>query len=103
MGVAVARVGDIVVGYCDGSGHSLHRAFTGVWTTGSDVVTADNIGIVRVGDVGTTDCGHSFIAATGSDILTVDGISAHRVGDVVIVEQGGSGVTMTGSDTVTTE
>ena len=99
----VARVGDVVTGYCDGPGHVRGRPFVGVWPTGSGTVVANGVAVIRVGDTGVTDCGHTFIAQTGSDITTDTGIPIHRVGDVVATEGGGVGVTVTGSDTVTSD
>ena len=99
--IPVARVGDTVVGYCRGDGHTTDREFVGVWTTGSSTVFADNIiEVVRIGDIGITDCGHTFVAATGAETVFADNIGVHRVGDTVITEGGGVGVSTTGSDTV---
>jgi uncharacterized Zn-binding protein involved in type VI secretion len=103
MGQGVARVNDIVSGTCRASAPNHPRQFTGVWISGSDVCQADNLGIVRVGDVGVTDCNHHFTAVAGSDISTADNLAIHRVGDPVTVQEGGEGTTITGSDTVTTE
>lgn len=103
MGQPLARIGDIVTGYCNGPGHPSGREFVGTWSTGSSVVTADGIGVVRVGDVGTTDCGHTFVAITGSPLSNVDDISVHRVGDVVATEGGGVGTTVTGSNVTTSD
>lgn len=100
MAVGVARVGDIVHGTCKANAPNHPRDFTGTWLTGSDTCTADNLGIVRVGDVGVTDCDHHFTAISGSDICTADGLGVHRVGDAVSVTEGGEGTTSTGSDTV---
>ena len=99
----IARVNDIVQGTCRASAPNHPRQFTGVWMTGSDTCQADNIGIVRVGDVGVTDCNHHFVAITGSDVATADNIAVHRVGDMVNVQEGGEGTTITGSDTVQTD
>lgn len=101
MSTPVARVGDVVVGYCNGQGHTPNREFTGVWVTGSDTLTTSGVGVVRVGDTGVTDCGHTFQAATGSDVATDTGQPLHRVGDLVIVEGSGVGVTVTGDDVLT--
>jgi uncharacterized Zn-binding protein involved in type VI secretion len=66
-------------------------------------MTADGIGIIRVGDTGVTDCNHTIIAVSGSDVFDDRGAAVIRVGDIVQVVEGGYGVTTTGSDTVTSE
>lgn len=95
----VARIGDIVTGTCWASGHDS-RAFTGLWETGSDYVKADGRYVVRIGDTGTTDCGHTFRATTGSAVLVVDGLAVHRVDDLIVVNEGGEGSTTEGSEAV---
>lgn len=99
----VCRVGDAVTGICQASAPGHPRNFSGVWTEGSDIITADDIGVVRIGDCGITDCGHVFMAVEGSDVITADDIGVVREGDVVLVLQGGTGVAAEGSDTVTAE
>lgn len=99
----VARVGDVVVGYCNGPGHPANRDFTGTWVSGSPTVTADDLSVIRVGDTGVTDCGHMFYALTGSSTSTADGLEVHVVGCVCITEGDGVGTTVTGSETVTAE
>lgn len=93
----IARIGDTVTGICNGSGHVSGYSFTGTWVTGSNNCVADNKGIIRIGDTGTTNCGHHFHATTGSSIGTANGLAIHRVGDQVIVNEGGYGQTVTGS------
>jgi uncharacterized Zn-binding protein involved in type VI secretion len=93
----IARTGDIVIGYCNGQGHDARREFVGVWNNGSDRASLDGADIVRQGDTGQTDCGHTFLAAEGSAELSADGMPVHRVGDTVIVIEGGVGVTQSGS------
>lgn len=99
----ICRVGDKVQGYCDGPGHETHRSFIGTWTQGSGVCFADNLGVIRVGDLGITDCGHQFRASTGSGWSTADGLAIHRVDDEVIVIPGGYGWSITGSGTCSSE
>lgn len=96
---ALARIGDTVTGTCWAPGHS-RRTFTGLWETGSSTVKADGVYIVRVGDTGNTDCGHTFTATTGSSIVKVEGEFVHRVDDLVVVDEGGEGSTTEGSETV---
>ena len=103
---AVVRVGDHCTGTCTASAPGHPRAFTGTWQTGSSNVTADGLGIVRVGDTGITDCsvadgGPHHIKATGGGVSGANGESLHRVGDAVQVIEGGSGTSSTGSPTVT--
>lgn len=95
----VCRIGDHAEGTCNGSGHTSGRHFIATWTTGSNVGTADGIGIVRVDDIGITDCGHTIKAVGSSTIGFCEGRRVHRVGDAVIVLEGGSGVSTTGSPT----
>ena len=100
----ICRTGDTVLGYCSAPGHPANHEFTGVWITGSGTSTSDGLGIVRVGDLGSTDCGHTFTAATGSSIVTSEGIDVVRVEDTVLINEGpGTGITVTGSDTVTSD
>jgi len=94
----ICRIGDTIVGTCNGPGRDHPRSCTGVWVTGSDTGVVDDINIVRVGDTGVTDCGHTFFAVTGSELCQCDERNVVCVGDTVNI-QGGSGVTVTGSDT----
>ena len=103
---AVCRIGDHATGTCTASAPGHPRAFIGTWQTGSSTVTADGIGIVRVGDTGITDCpgadgGPHHIQATGGGVSGANGEALHRVGDAVEVIEGGTGVSSTGSPTVT--
>lgn len=105
MAMGVARVNDIVNGTCKVTAPNHPREFTGVWQAGSDICSADGLGIIRVGDIGITDCNHHFVAVSGSDVSTADGLAIHRVGDAVTIQEsgGGEGITITGSDTIQTE
>lgn len=97
MSNGIARLGDQVEGTCRAGGDDHPRHFIGHWTTCSGTFFADGIGVIRVGDQGVTDCGHTFHASTGSSIGKDQGLAIHRVGDEVIVDQGGEGVTVSGS------
>ena len=97
----VCRVGDEVIGTCNGSGHPAGRPFIGCWSTGSDVLTADGLGVVLLGDSGVTDCGHIFTASSASSIASVSGVGVHRVGDQVLTEGGGVGHSVSGSASTT--
>lgn len=94
----ICRVGDKIEGTCNASGGDHPRSCTGIWETGSEIGMVDGIPIVRVGDTGTTDCGHPFVAITGSLVAECDGRYIVCIGDLVDIS-GGSGVTVTGSDT----
>lgn len=93
----ICRIGDTVTGTCNANAPGHPRTFTGTWQTGSTVVKIDGLGVVRVGDSGTTDCNHNFTATTGSTVADDNGIKLHRVGDTVTVTEGGSGTSQTGS------
>lgn len=94
---AFCRVGDKIEGTCKGSGADHPRSCTGVWKTGSNILTADGIPVVREGiDVGETDCGHSFFGIAGNRLTTSAGIPVMTVGDEVNI-QGGTGKCVTGS------
>lgn len=95
---AVARVGDLAQGTCRAPVHSQPVEFTATFSTGSDTVFVDGAPVVRIGDVGHTDCGHTIIAITGSSIVLADGIGVVRMNDLVEVQEGGEGVVITGSD-----
>jgi uncharacterized Zn-binding protein involved in type VI secretion len=95
------RVGDIVTGVCNASASGHPRNFTGFWTTGASDVTADGIGMIRVGDLGITDCGHTFQAVAGSSDVQTNNLGQVRIGDPVIVIQGGSGTAVSGASDVT--
>lgn len=103
MQKGVCRVGDQITGVCNASVHNGSRNFVGTWTTGSSVVSSEGLGVVRVGDLGITDCGHTIRAIQGSSIVTADGIGVVRVGDQVEVIEGGYGTTTTGSGLITSE
>jgi len=93
----ICRIGDHSTGTCNGPGEDHPRTFFGTWITGSGNMFDDGIPIVRVGDLGTTDCNHNIVAQTGSTIADNDGIPVHRIDDLVTVVEGGSGVSITGS------
>jgi len=97
--LAICRTGDIVTGTC--YNHSRPRAFTGVWDIGAADVTANTLSIIREGDTGTTDCGHTFIADGGSTDVAANGIKLQRVGDSVTVIGGGTGISVSGAPDVT--
>lgn len=97
----VCRVSDTVVGTC--FAHNSPVPFVGTWAAGSSQVVAENLGVVRVGDIGTTSCGHTIMAISGSSNVVADGIPVVRIGDTVIVVQGGTGVIASGSNFVVSD
>lgn len=86
-----------MLGQCESPSHDEVVYFTGVWIAGTDTSIVDGREIIRVGDIGVTDCGHVFVAATGADASTDAERPLHRVGDIVLLDEGGIGITMTGS------
>lgn len=97
----VCRIGDIIVGTC-WDGHPP-RPYVGVWISGSPTCSAENLDIVRIGDIGVTDCGHTIVAIAGAPTTSADNIPVHRIGDAVMVVGGGDGVSITGSPTYSAE
>lgn len=102
----VCRVGDTVEGTCtahfiivDEEEVPTTVEFIGTWGENSAVTFNEGKRVVRVGDTGTTDCGHNIVALTGSTVLSETGIPIHRVDDEVEVVEGGGGVSVTGSST----
>lgn len=83
--------------------HASPKAWSGVWVSGSGAVSSEGGAAVCTGDIGVTDCGHTFQAVIGSGIVTAEGRGLVRVGDPVIVVEGGSGTAVSGSSTVTSE
>lgn len=97
----VARTGDSVSGVCSASGHPSNRGWSGVWSSVHSTLHSDGVGMILVGDTGSTSCGHTFRASTGSSVAGANGTALHRSGDaVVIVEGPGSGSTNSGSSVV---
>lgn len=94
------RIGDIVTGRCTADAPDHPRDFTGTWTTGSSNVTANGIPVVRIGDIGITDCGHTFQAVAAGVNVYTNGLGQVRVGDPVVVIEGGAGISVTGSPNV---
>jgi uncharacterized Zn-binding protein involved in type VI secretion len=94
----ICRIGDPAAGTC--TAHHSPVGWTGTIATGSSTVTADGLGVARVGDTGPTSCGHTFQIVAGSSVATAGGIAIAREGDAVIVIEGGSGTLTGGSDNV---
>jgi hypothetical protein len=101
----VARIGDQCAGIC--YLHTPALNFTGTFTTGSSISTADGqaICISNGHTESTLTCGHHGISVTGSTLCTTtDGGGFHRIGDTGRVLEDTSGrstyVVTTGSSTV---
>ena len=96
MANEVCTVGDLVVGTCQAKAPGHPRSFIGTWMTGSATLTIDGKEVVREGDIGVTDCGHTLQAVSSSSTGSSLEENIHRVGDVAIVLEGGIGVSVTG-------
>ena len=96
MANEVCTVGDLVVGTCQAKAPGHPRSFIGTWMTGSATLTVDGKDVVREGDIGVTDCGHTLQAVSSSSTGSSLEENLHRVGDVAIVLEGGIGVSVTG-------
>ena len=103
MANEVCTVGDLVVGTCQAKAPGHPRSFIGTWMTGSAIQTIDGKEVVREGDIGTTDCGHTLQAVSSSSVGSSIEENLHRVGDVAIVLEGGIGVSVTGSGHTTAD
>lgn len=101
---SVCRSGDQVTGTCNNHAHP--RSFIGTWDNiqpSSTQSTSNGLIMIRQGDVGTTDCGHQFVADGHFDNTVIsDGKKLQLVGDTVTVlgPDGGTGVSITGSNNV---
>lgn len=101
MGQPIAKIGNTATGIC--SLHAPARVWVGAINRGSSTCTCEGVPIARVGDGGTTDCGHTFTITTGSAIFKDDGKAVARVGDSVVIDQGningigGTGIITNGS------
>jgi hypothetical protein len=100
-----ARIGDIGKGDCikghDDVPEGQPKPFITTFVTGSPDVFINNRFVVRIGDVGKTDCGHETKAATGSGTVFVNNRFVHRVSDVgKIISEGNTYKVVTGSGNV---
>jgi hypothetical protein len=92
--------GDCLVGHTDVP-KGERKPFITTFVTGSDNVYVNNRFVVRIGDVGKTDCGHETKAATGSGTVFVNYKFVHRIGDIgKVIDDGDTYKTFTGSDNV---
>ena len=92
----IARIGDTGSGIC--LLHDPPKPFTTTFITGDPIVDINGRPMVRVGDLGTTTCGHTTQATSGSPTVKgSNGQNVHRVGDGGIVIGGGSYTVVSGS------
>lgn len=96
MSNELCTVGDLVVGRCEAKAPGHPRSFIGTWMTGSPTQTINGSDVVREGDIGVTDCGHTLQAVSSSSTGSSLEENLHRVGDIAIVLEGGVGVSVTG-------
>jgi uncharacterized Zn-binding protein involved in type VI secretion len=105
MSKFTARIGDQGKGDCL-NGHSdikrgERKPFTTTFVTGSDNVFVNYRPVVRIGDIGDTDCGHETKAATGSGTVYVNNRFVHRLGDIgKVLDDGDTYEVITGSSDV---
>jgi len=90
----ISRIGDIGTGTCL-AGHSdvprgQPKSMTTKMITGSGNVFVNFRPVVRVGDVGETDCGHLTKAITGSSTVFVNFKPIHRISDTGEVRDNGA-------------
>ena len=77
----VCTIGSVVVGVCEAKAPGHPRNFTGVWVTGSAILSIDGESAVCENDIGVTDCGHTLIAISGSSTGSSLHNNLHRVVD----------------------
>lgn len=102
--VPVSRITDLSVGVCSVGLPCCPHGWISVHYRGSPDVHANDLNIMRIGDIGISTCPHCVIsyAITGSSFDMANDIPIHRVGDVHIVPCG-TGVCITGSPNVLSE
>jgi uncharacterized Zn-binding protein involved in type VI secretion len=92
--------GDCLVGHADIK-KGDPKPFTTTFVTGSDNVFVNSRAVVRIGDIGKTDCGHETKAATGSGTVYVNNRFVHRLGDIgKVLDDGDTYEVITGSPDV---
>lgn len=101
----VARIGDTGKGECIKGHEDIKKGdpkpYITTFVTGSPDVYVNNKPIVRIGDIGDTDCGHKTKSATGSGTVYINNRFVHRIGDVgKILDEGKTYKVVTGSDNV---
>lgn len=73
---AIARLHDKTFGVC-----KVHGNQNGKITSCSSTVYANGIGVARITDMVTADCGHTGVIQTGSSKSFANGLGIARVGD----------------------
>ena len=97
---AVCRTGDVVTGVC--YNHSSPVNFTGTWDVNTSQVSANSLDVICKGYLGSTNCGHKFIADGNVSLNVIaNSLPLQLVGDTVTVIGGGNGISITGSENVT--
>lgn len=109
MGIDVARIGDIGLGFCygndcDDKAHDGDK-ITGTIVVGASNVNANGINVARIGDILISDCSHKNVGRiiTGSPTVNANGLSVARIGDTFIGCFGDgdpNGILLTGSPNV---
>jgi uncharacterized Zn-binding protein involved in type VI secretion len=105
MSKFTARIGDEGKGECLVGHEDIEKGqpkpFITTFVTGSNNVFVNYKPVVRIGDVGKTDCGHETEAVTGSTTVYVNYRFVHRIGDVgKVVGDGDTYEVITGSTDV---
>lgn len=95
----IARVGDIVTGTCPC--HTVPQSVVGTITSGASTVTAEGLGVARIGDIVVFSCGHVGSIISSSGTVSVEGLTVARVGDSVAGCP--VGVIVSGAATVTND
>ena len=100
----VTRITDIGHGTCHL--HNPPVSYTTTFYQGDPVVFADELNVMRIGDLGHASCGHDTIALTGSAVsFGSNGQGLHRIGDIghIIGSQESTYTVITGSHNVDSE
>ena len=83
MTTSMIRVTDMWVGVCNCHPPSPPIPMTGFVITGSGDVSANNLGMARIGDIVIGTCGHVGTIVTGSSVSKANNIGKARSGDLV--------------------
>lgn len=81
MGTPVARINDRCQGTCFHSSHVPPLVTGGSITQGSSDCIAEGMGIARLGDQVTTDCGHFGVINSAAATAIANGKGIARLGD----------------------
>jgi len=102
--IPISRITDLSVGICSVGALCCPHGWISTHYRGSPDVLANDLNIMRIGDIGISTCPHCVIsyAITGSALSLANDIPIHRVGDVHIVPCG-PGVCISGSANVLTD